>query len=99
VPTALTEGESNRILVEAGLRAGLREEQVPDWSALRHFYRSYALEAGLPFEAINALIGHQALGCDLYNRALDQQVDAVLAHGQRLAHRIAQEVGWNDEAN
>lgn len=49
-----------------------------------------------PFEVINALMGHQVLGCDLYNRALNQQVDGVLAQGRVLADRIAQEVGWDD---
>jgi len=95
VPVALSEETGNRILVEAGVRAGLREEQVPDWYALRHFYRSYALEVETPFEVINALMGHQVLGCDLYNRALDQQVDGVLAQGRALADHIAQEVGWD----
>jgi hypothetical protein len=95
VPVALSEEAGNRILVEAGARAGLREEQTPDWYALRHFYRSYALGAGTPFEVINALMGHQVLGCDLYNRALDQQADGVLTQGCALADCIAQEVGWD----
>jgi hypothetical protein len=95
-PVTLSEEDGNRILVEAGARAGLREEQVPDWYALRHSYRSHALEAGAPFEVINALMGHQVLGCDLYNRALDQQVEGVLAQGRTLADHIVQEIGWND---
>ena len=94
---ALTESEGNRILIEAGQLAGLREMQIPDWYALRHFYRSYALEAGVPFYSINALMGHQVLGCDLYNRALDHEVGAIFAHGRALADQIAQEIGWNEK--
>ncbi len=97
VQTALTENEGNRILSEAGQRAGLRTEQAPDWYALRHFYRSYALEVGVPFEALNVLMGHQVLGCDLYNRALDYQVEVVLGRGHELADRIAQEIEWDGE--
>jgi hypothetical protein len=95
-PAFLTESEGNAILVEAGQRAGLRQVQIPDWYALRHFYRSHALEAGVPFHVTNALMGHQVLGCDLYNRALDQSLEAVLAQGLALAERIAQELGWSE---
>ena len=99
VPVALRESEINRILIEAGLRVGLREEQVPDWYALRHYWRSRALEEGIPFDAINALMGHQMLGCDLYNRALNQTLAAALMHGRALADIIAQEVGISDGAS
>ena len=66
---------------------------MPDWYALRHYWRSRALEESIPFDAINALMGHQVLGCDLYNRALNQTLATALTHGRALADIIAQEVG------
>ncbi len=83
---------------EAGQRAGLRPEQVPDLYGLRHFFRSRALELNMPLYIINALMGHQVAGCELYNPFLDYDSRAIFEAGQRLAEQIAVELGFDGAA-
>lgn len=77
---------------EAGTRAGLEKEQVPDLYALRHFFRSRALEMNMPLATINALMGHQVAGCELYNPYLENGVKAIVGQGRQLAARILAEL-------
>ncbi len=80
---------------EAGMRAGLHPEQVPDLYGLRHFFRSHALESGFPIHMINALMGHQVAGCELYNPFLEYDSRAIFEAGQELAAQIATLLGFN----
>ncbi len=79
---------------EAGRRAGLQPEQVPDLYGLRHFFRTRGLELNVPLYIINALMGHQVAGCELYNPFLDYDSRAIFEAGQRLAEQIATELGF-----
>lgn len=81
-----------RVWQSAGARAGLEKEQVPDLYGLRHFFRSRALEMGLPLATINALMGHQVAGCELYNPYLGNDPSAVFEQGQQLAAHILAEL-------
>ncbi len=81
-----------RLWQEAGTRAGLEKEQVPDLYALRHFFRSRALEMNVPLTTINTLMGHQVAGCELYNPYLENNVTAVMEQGRELAARILAEL-------
>jgi len=99
VPVVVSVSQVNDTLMEAGERAGLGADQVPDWYSLRHYWRSRALEEGVPFDDINVLMGHQVLGCDLHNRAREQSLPAALARGRVLADQIAAEIGVHDEAD
>lgn len=81
-----------RVWQNAGTRAGLEKEQVPDLYALRHFFRSRALEMGSPIATINALMGHQVAGCELYNPYLGNDTSAVFEQGKQLAAHILAEL-------
>lgn len=81
-----------RVWQDAGTRAGLEKEQVPDLYGLRHFFRSRSLEMGLPLATINALMGHQVAGCELYNPYLGNDPSAVFEQGQQLAACILAEL-------
>lgn len=85
-----------RVWREAAARAGLEQEQVPDLYALRHFFRSRALEMGLPIGAINALMGHQVAGCELYNPYLGNDPSAVFEQGRQLAAHILVELNGRE---
>lgn len=81
-----------RVWQDAGARVGLEKEQVPDLYALRHFFRSRALEMGLPLATINALMGHQVAGSELYNPYLENNPSALFDQGRQLAARILAEL-------
>jgi integrase len=78
---------------QAAIASGkLRSEQVPELGSLRHFYRTFALHAGFPHPAVNALMGHQSGGCELYHPYLNQDPHEVFQVGLRLASEIASSV-------
>lgn len=77
---------------EAGMRAGLEKEQIPDLYGLRHFFRSRALELNFPLTTINALMGHQVAGCELYNPYLGHDAKLVFEQGRQIAAGIFSEL-------
>ena len=81
-----------RLWQDACMRADLEKEQVPDLYALRHFFRSRALEMNIPLATLNALMGHQVAGCELYNPYLENNVIAIMKQGRQLAARILAEL-------
>jgi integrase len=86
-------------LLEAGRRAGLADDQIPSHHSMRHFFRSFAL-ARIPFDAVNALMGHQSTGRERFNPFLPHPLadcanlesnptsDPLLETGRRLASQI-----------
>lgn len=86
-----------RVWQEAGTRAGLEKEQVPDLYALRHFFRSRALERNMPLATINAVMGHQVAGCELYNPYLENNVIVIMEQGRELAARILAELEGEEQ--
>ncbi len=86
-----------RVWQEAGMRAGLEKEQVPDLYALRHFFRSRALERNVPLATLNALMGHQVAGCELHNPYLENNVIVIMEQGRELAARILAELEGEEQ--
>jgi len=95
VPTAATVEGLDGWLVEGGYRGGLRDEEIPDWYSVRHLFRSRALKQHLSCPVVNALMGHQVGGSELYHPLLVQDPLATLEAGREVARLIAAEVGWN----
>lgn len=95
VPTAATVEALDGWLMEGGYRGGLRDEEIPDWYSARHLFRSRALKQHLPYPVVNALMGHQVGGSELYHPLLEQDPLATLNAGRELARLIAAELGWD----
>jgi integrase len=66
----------------------------PRWHAGRHLLRTYLLEEGLPFDATNAILGHQSAGRELFNPYLPGNPGEAWRAFRLLADRLAQELGW-----
>lgn len=62
---------------------------APDAYSFRRLARSEALEAGLPFDIANYLLGHQSAGGELFNPHLEYDWAQVVRESRRLQHHIA----------
>jgi hypothetical protein len=82
------------------IRRRLTELDVPfpRWHAGRHLLRTFLLEQGLPFDATNAILGHQSAGRELFNPYLPGNPGEVWHAFLRLSDRLAQHLGWPMEA-
>lgn len=70
----------------------------PRWHAGRHLLRTFLLQQGLPFDATNAILGHQSAGRELFNLYLPGSPGEVWHAFRRLSDRLAQQLGWPMEA-
>lgn len=78
------------------IRQQLATYQVPfpRWHAGRHFVRSATVAAGVPFAAINAVLGHQSAGCELLNPYLPGNLIETWRCYLDFADQLAELVGW-----
>jgi integrase len=78
------------------IRRELATYQVPfpRWHAGRHLVRTVAVNAGVPFAVINAVLGHQSAGCELLNPYLPGNLLETWRCYLDFADRLAELVGW-----
>jgi len=97
-PIRPTVGLVNEWIVKAGDRAGLARDQIFDAYSLRHFFRTQAMLLGFDEETINALMGHQPAGRELFNPYREGPgLLEVIEAGRKLASRIARIIGFTGE--
>lgn len=78
------------------IRRQLAELDVPfpRWHAGRHLLRTFLLEQGMPFDATNAILGHQSAGRELFNPYLPGNPGVAWRAFRGLSDKLAQELGW-----
>ncbi|MGH2520891.1 MAG: hypothetical protein ACRDH2_00170 [Anaerolineales bacterium] len=84
---AADKGEIRRRLAEVSV-------PFPRWHAGRHLLRTFLLEQGLPFDATNAILGHQSAGRELFNPYLPGDPGKAWRPFRLLSDRLAHELGW-----
>jgi hypothetical protein len=82
------------------IRRRLAEHDVPfpRWHAGRHLLRTFLLEQGLPFDATNAVLGHQSAGRELFNPYLPGDPGEAWHAFRLLSDRLAPQLGWPVES-
>jgi hypothetical protein len=68
----------------------------PRWHAGRHNLRTFLLERGLPFDAINAVLGHQSAGRELFNLYCPGAAGEAWCAFWPLAAELARSLGWKE---
>ncbi len=66
----------------------------PRWHAGRHLLRTILVEQGLPFDATNAILGHQSAGRELFNPYLPGNPGETWRAFRLLSDRLAHRLGW-----
>ena len=81
---------------QAAIATGkMTSEQIPELGSLRHLYRTFALQTGQPHEFVNALMGHQSGGGELYNPYLNRNPRQVFEVGLKLATDISRSLHFD----
>jgi integrase len=93
----VTPGRLSQYLAVMGYRAGL-DRVKQDWYAARHFFRSFLLAEGMPYDQINVIMGHQVVGGEFYNPYLNNDRQTAFARLQALSDKLAASVGLATEA-